>query len=172
MLPLLTLIHNNARNTTTGYSPNQLLIGGDPEITPSVTTGTDNLATEMCADRLREWRQLATHALNKIAQTHKPSTPTFKVGQKVWLEAKNLGLPYGSMKLTPQRHGPFMITKEISPVVYWIALPPSWNIHPTFHALLLTPYVETIEHGANFSRSPPDVIDREEQYKVEAIRSH
>jgi hypothetical protein len=96
----------------------------------------------------------------------------WKKGQKVWLEAKNLSLPYGSIKLAPRRHGPFLIKRVISPVVYQLCLPPQWTIHPVFHASLLTPYVETKEHGENFSRPPPDLIDDEEQYKVEAIRSH
>jgi hypothetical protein len=41
-----------------------------------------------------------------------------------------------------------------------------------FHALTLTPYVETKEHGENYSRPPLDLIEGEEQYEVEAIRSH
>jgi hypothetical protein len=41
-----------------------------------------------------------------------------------------------------------------------------------FHASLLTPYVETDEHGANYMRPPPDVIEGEEQYEVEAVRAH
>jgi hypothetical protein len=94
---------------------------------------------------------------------------TFEAGQKVWLEAKNLGLPYRSVKLAPRHHGPFTIIKEISLVAYWLELPPTWNIHPVFHASLLTPYVETKEHGENFSCPPLDVIDGEEEYEVEAI---
>ena len=35
----------------------------------------------------------------------------FKVGAKVWLEGSNLALPYQTHKLTPKRHGPFIITK-------------------------------------------------------------
>ena len=37
---------------------------------------------------------------------------------------------------------------------------------------LLTPYIKTTEHRENFSRPPPDLIDNDEQYKVETIRSH
>jgi hypothetical protein len=93
----------------------------------------------------------------------------WKKGQKVWLEAKNLSLPYRSIKLAPRRHRPFLIKRVISPVVYQLRLPPQWTIHPVFHASLLTPYVETKEHRENFSRPPPDLINDEEQYKVEAI---
>jgi hypothetical protein len=48
----------------------------------------------------------------------------------------------------------------------------SWNIHPVFHNSLLTPFVETLAHGPNFTRPPPDLIDGEAEYEVEAIRSH
>jgi hypothetical protein len=41
-----------------------------------------------------------------------------------------------------------------------------------FHASLLAPYMETKEYGENFSRPPSDLINNEEQYKAEAIRSH
>jgi Chromo (CHRromatin Organisation MOdifier) domain len=51
-------------------------------------------------------------------------------------------------------------------------LPASWNIHPIFHNNLLTPYVETNAHGPNFTRPPPDLINREAEYEVEAIRNH
>jgi hypothetical protein len=47
--------------------------------------------------------------------------------------------------------------------------PPQWNIHPVFHASLLMPYVETMEHGENYSRPPPDMIEGKEQYEVKAI---
>ena len=38
-----------------------------------------------------------------------------------------------------------------------------------FHANLITPYKETELHGPNFTRPPPDLVDREEEYKVEKI---
>jgi hypothetical protein len=87
----------------------------------------------------------------------------------VWLDAKNLALLYGTIKLAPRQHGPFEITEVRSPVVYQLTLLPQWKIHPIFHASLLTPYVKTMEHSENYSRPPPDVIEGKEQYEVEAI---
>jgi hypothetical protein len=54
-------------------------------------------------------------------------------------------------------------------MVYRLDLPPSWKIFSTFHASLLSPYWETIEHGPNFKEPPPDLIEGHEEYKVEQI---
>jgi Chromo (CHRromatin Organisation MOdifier) domain len=115
---------------------------------------------------------MAIHTLNKV--TYKTSIPTnqWTEGQLAWLEGKNLPLPYGTAKLAPRRHGPFKITKIISPVAVQLELPAQWNIHPVFHTSLLMPYTETPSHGPNFTRPPPDLIDGEEEYEVEQIRSH
>src|SRR6267142_4992434 len=92
--------------------------------------------------------------------------------QQVWLDGKNLPLSYRTIKLAPRRYGPFKITKIVSPVAYRLELPIQWNIHPVFHASLLTPYIETDSHGPNFSQPPPDLIKGENEYKVETIRKH
>ena len=115
---------------------------------------------------------MAAEALNKTAQSEEQREPQWKIGQQMWLEAKNLPLAYGTAKLAPRRHGPFKITRVISPVAYQLAIPHQWNIHPMFHASLLTPYIETESHGPNYLRPPPDLIGGENEYEVEAIRSH
>ena len=65
-----------------------------------------------------------------------------------------------------------MITKQVSPVAYHLALSPTWTIHDVFHASLLTPYHETKEHGVNYNRPPSEMVDGEEEYEVEAIMGH
>jgi hypothetical protein len=57
----------------------------------------------------------------------------------------------------------------MSAVNYRLELPTQWSIHPVFHIDLLTPYRETITHGANYQRPPPDLVDNEEEYEVETI---
>jgi hypothetical protein len=61
---------------------------------------------------------MVTQALNKAAQKQPLPNPRFVKGQKVWLNAKNLMLPYGTIKLLPKRHRPFEIAEVRSPVVY------------------------------------------------------
>jgi hypothetical protein len=94
------------------------------------------------------------------------------MGDHVWLEVKHLTLPYQTRKLAPKRHGPFVITKRVSPVAYQLDLPPTWTIHDVFHASLLTPYCETIEHGNNFNPPPPEMVDGAEEYEVADIMGH
>src|SRR6266851_3994059 len=157
MLPLTTLVHNNAWNLTTSLVPNQLLNSLEPAITPNQSANSNNPTVEFRVDQLRQRRKQVTTALNKAANSKSPVTNMFKHRQKVWLEAKNLALPYGSVKLALRRHGPFPITQVISPVAYKLALPHQWTIHPVFHASLLTLYSKTKEHGKSYSRPPPDL---------------
>ena len=115
-------------------------------------------------------QEQAKTALNRIANI----TPKdqFRVNDKVWLNSKNLALPYQTLKLAPRCHGPFVITHRISPVAYQLKLPQAWTIHDVFHAGLLTPYHETSQYGPNHTRPPPDLVGGEEEFEVEAIMNH
>ena len=99
-------------------------------------------------------------------------TKPFKKGQKVWLESCNLHIPYASQKLAPKQEGPFPIQKVLGPVTYQLQLLKQWKIHNVFHACLLSPYKETDEHRPNHTDPPPDLINGENEYKVEAILAH
>ena len=89
--------------------------------------------------------------------------------QKVWLEATNLKTTHPTTKLAPRRYGPFIITEVISPVTYRLCIPEHWKIHNVFHASLLSPYTETPIHGLNFEEPPPELINDEPEWEVEAI---
>ena len=96
----------------------------------------------------------------------------WKVGDKVWLERKNLCLHYPMKKLAPQREGPFEISQVVSPLAYRLWLPPTWKINDIFHASLLLTYRETAKHGLNYVNPPPEEIDGEEEYEIAEILSH
>jgi hypothetical protein len=72
-------------------------------------------------------------------------------------------------KLAAKRHGPFKITRVLSPLNYQLELPAQWRIHDVFHVDLLTPYRETDFHGRNYERPPPDLINGEEEYEIERV---
>jgi hypothetical protein len=105
-------------------------------------------------------------------QSHGVKYMPWKVGDKVWLSAKNLIVPIPKKKLRPKRYRPFLIKAVLSLITFTLQLPEQWQIHPTFHASELSSYHETDIHGPNFQEPPPDIINEEEEYKVEAILTH
>ena len=100
--------------------------------------------------------------------TYKP----FKEGEKVWLEAKNLNTGVAFKKLRSKREGPFRIKKVMGPLVYQLDLPQSWKIHDVFHASLLSAYLITDAHGPSYTEPPPEKVDGEDEYEIEAIVNH
>jgi hypothetical protein len=171
-LALASAVHNNRRNTTTRLLPNQILLGYEPPLTPEISPPSNNDMAKECIRKLMESRDQATRAINEAAKGNRRIPEQYHVRDQVWLEGKNLKFPHQAIKLNLKCYGPFRVIKGISPVVYQLQLPPSWNIHPIFHASLLLPYCKTPSHGPNFSQLPPDLIDSKEEYEVEQIKAH
>jgi hypothetical protein len=171
-LPMATAVHNNCRNSTTSFTPNELFIGWEPPLLTQQWMQSKNQTAEEYLSNIRQNCLLAIHALNHVAYKIEVPALSWKVGQLVWLEGKNLPLPYGTVKLAPWWHRPFKTDRIISPVAVWLELPVQWNIHLIFHTSLIMPYIETPSHSPNFTRPPPDLIDGEEEYEMELICSH
>ena len=163
-------VHNNWINSTMGLSPNQVLFGYSPHLTPSEVIKMDNEAVEKQVKWMMEAWDWVIKTINQKAG--KIPSAQFAIRDQVWLEGTYLKLPHQATKLAPKRYRPFMITKQINPVTYQLTLPTTWQIHPVFHVSLLSPYRETDAHGLNYSRPPPDLISGEEFYEVEQIRDH
>jgi len=171
-LTIASAIHNDRTNSTLGMTPNEALFGFHPNLYPRTSVNTPNEAVEKRLDLLHQkWAQ-ATAAINKATKTPYVIKELFRVGDQVWLDAKNLSLPYQSNKLVPRRQGPFRIKRMISPVTFQLDLPQSWRIHDVFHASLLTSFKETPAHRPNYSQPPPDLVDEDPEYEVEAIINH
>jgi hypothetical protein len=116
---------------------------------------------------------LAAHELarSRMANRKRSTFTPFTVGQKVWLDSRNLKTIYHK-KMAPKREGPFRITEVLSPITYRLELPRSWKIHDVFHAVLLRPYKETEIYGENYPQPPPTIQEGEEVYEIEAILNH
>src|SRR6266850_2392390 len=169
-LPLAQYTRNSWPSSTTKKSPFELLMGyvlqaHQPSRKPTLPTIKDQL------DKITELRSAAQEAMHRDQdriikdRRHKP----YKVDNQVWLEGTNLKLPYEMAKLSPKRYGPFRVTTKISNTSYQLDLPPTWKIHPIFHATLLTLYKETKAHGPNFLELPPDIIEGEPEWEAEKI---
>jgi hypothetical protein len=116
---------------------------------------------------------LAAHGLARarMADRRRNMFTPFTVGQKVWLDTRNMKMNYHK-KMAPKREEPFKVEEVLGPVTYQLKLPTTWRIHNVFHAVLLKPYIKTEVHGENFSRPVPDILDGEEVYNVETIFEH
>ena len=97
----------------TKIAPAQALLGYLPVLDPLAPPTTRNERIEEQAEQARQSREQAKEALDRAAE-HTPEDQ-FREGDQVWLEARNLALPYQTRKLAPKYHSPFMITKQVSP---------------------------------------------------------
>lgn len=148
-----------------GYNPRILDIQNPESHLPSIQQCIADLA-QIC-DEVHVSSRMASEVVKTFHQTkgYKPYT----IGQKVWLEGKNIKTTHPTNKLAPKRHRPFTITEVLGMVTFKLQLPHTWKIHPVFHATLLSPFIETPEYGEAYAHPPPELIEDEEEYEVEQI---
>jgi hypothetical protein len=73
---------------------------------------------------MKLFHKLASEVINQMAQvTTRTIKPVFQEGALIWLEAKNLKLPYETPKLLPRCYRPFQIKKTINPIAFCLCLP-------------------------------------------------
>jgi hypothetical protein len=179
-LPMAEFAHNNRAHEVSRMTPFQIIYG--TEIT-GIPTAFPTIKAPAVEQRLTEITKirheaLAAHELARqlVMRRNKGTYKPFKLGDSVWLDSRHLNIPYGSNKLKPKRVGPFKIVKTLGEpgkeVLYELDLPHQWRCHPVFNTVLLSPYRETGEHGPNYLKPPPDLINGENEYEVESIIAH
>ena len=169
-LPIAEFVHNNWPSETTRDSPFHILMGYHPRADWTDTRSPiPQVMTRL--EQYKEARGKAQELMRKaqLSWVKNRDTPRYQVGDQVWLEGRHLRTNQPTAKLAPRRHGPFPVVQVMSPVNYWLQLPPQWSIHDVFHTDLLTPYRETLTHGANYQRPPPDLVDGVEEFEVEKV---
>jgi hypothetical protein len=174
-LSTLEFTHNNRRHADRTHTPFELMLGDNPIAIPLTFEHTKFPSIEEKMKRLLNDREeaLAAHELarSRIASRKGSNFVPFSLGDKVWLDTRNLKTKYHK-KIAPKREGPFEIEEVIGPLTYRLKLPETWQIHNVFHATLLRPYVENETHGNNYPRPPPDLLEGEEVYEVDHIIRH
>ncbi|KAF8711757.1 hypothetical protein RHS03_01652, partial [Rhizoctonia solani] len=95
-------------------------------------------------------------------------TPEYKVGEKVWLDGKNVELRTNSNKLDPKQLGPFEVLEKVSSHAYCLKLPETLKIHNVFYVGLLLKTHESPSQPFP-ERPPPESIEGEEEFEVEQI---
>ena len=175
LVPMAEFAHNSAMHSSTQRSPFTLILGYEPWDYPKIG--------QMFLPSLEDQLTLLEQAQDKALVAHENAqqlmkeqiTSKFvlwKVGDKVWLEGKNLHLCHPTKKLAPKQEELFKISQVISPLAYHLHLLPTWKIHNVFHTSLLSTYCKAAKHGPNFINPPPEEIEGEEEYEVAEILSH
>ena len=95
--------------------------------------------------------------------------PTFKVEDKVIVNAKNIKTKRKSKKLDHKMRGPFKAKSLIRSYAYELALPyGAGKVHPVYHISLLEPYHRNEIPGRR-SPSPQPVVDCYEPHQQQRI---
>jgi hypothetical protein len=175
LLPFAEFAYNNAENSSTkmspffanyGFHPRFDTIPHEEEQVPSAESFLDRLKT--IHDQLRLNLSDARDAYKNTADARRLPTPDIKVGDHVWLNAKNIKLKTRSKKLSPRNLGPFKVISQVSDVNFKLELPSTMSkIHPVFHVSLLEP--AHVDSSRTLPRPPPELVDDEFEYEVETI---
>jgi hypothetical protein len=180
-LPLAEFAANNHVSETTGVSPFFAMYGRDPrtnfqqqlcdnpEKIDQITA--DSIANTMqdIYEHVKLEMGRAQERQQEQADRHRLPAPKYIVGDKVWLNARNIRTLRPSQKLDHRRLGPFPITAVISPYAYRIELPPGIRIHPVQSVSLLEPADENPYPGQRQPPPPPVIVQGEEEWVVEKI---
>ena len=105
-LSLAQFTHNSRTHKAIKQSPFQLIYGTKPITLPEVSEKTNPPVTNDRINHLYKSKEeaLATHDLAciKMMERTTQQAKPFKVKNQVWLESRNLKIPYQSRKLAPK----------------------------------------------------------------------
>jgi hypothetical protein len=178
-LPLAEFAYNNRIHSSTQRTPFEVDSGQHPRmgIEPHRTTKLE--AAEEFVKRIKKIREEAQSALQRAAEdmarfhdVHRGKATSFKVGDKVWLDSRNIKTTRPTKKLDDKWFGPFPIVKVISENAYKLKLTPAFaQVHPVFHITLLrkaTP--DEILERPKPSHPEPEIDEEgEEAFEVEEV---
>ena len=124
-------------------------------------------------DRLsRAYDNLVKAHSRILTQTNhsRSDTPSYAIGDRVWLSTDNLRLPCASRKLSERWLGPYSITKLVGTNAIELHLYCSMRIHPVINISHVKPYRDRLPGQPVSAPGPSDVTeDRDEEYEVDYI---
>lgn len=173
---------NNRDATSTGVSPFFLTHGYhvEPldieELTNDARRTSPIAQADQIVRQLKEAREYAEVSIVSAQQDQEASTnahrhqaPTYKVGDKVWLDLANIRTTRKSKKLD-WKHAKFTVTDVVSSHSYRLDTPP--GVHNVFHTKLLRPAAtDPFKSQITDDAQPEEIeIDGNQEWEVEEIR--
>ena len=177
-LSLAEFSYNNRVQASTRQSPFMLNSGRHPRLGVEPLRDVEHASVEDFVQKMQSARNEAEAALHQAAQDmaryydqQRGVAVSYKVGDQVWLDAKDIRTDRPSKKLSDKRFGPFKVLKVVSPNAYQLDLPPSMKLHPVFHTVKLRPYYpDSIPGRLPPQRLPPVVDGDQPEWEVEYIK--
>src|SRR5882757_469166 len=97
--------------------------------------------------------KMAKETMKRFYDRTKGKSLDYHIGEKVWLEGKNLKPLHPTKKFADKRYGPFKILGKIGKSSYKLDIPKTWKqIHPVFNKVLLSPYHKLAFKGQLLSK--------------------
>ena len=176
LLPLAEFAYNNTTHSAIQVSPFFANKGFHPKLEVSLDSVSSDVAYTTAAD-LKELHEYLRKQIGITITQYQAATinrklpiPTFKVGDRVWLDSRNIKTKRPSKKLDHRRLGPYPVIEQISTHAVRLGLPLALQqIHPVFHVSLLEPETPSVIPN-RIAEPPPAVeIDTATEYEVSRI---
>ena len=178
-LPLAEVAINTIRSSTTGVTPffanygHEARMGFEPStpINHPAARRAEDFAAKMNAiwDYMKSAATVAQLRQRDYADQRHPPAPSYRVGQKVWLDTRNIKTLRPSKKLDWKNVGQLTIIEKVSDWAYRLDLPASMKIHPMFNVSLLRPAYDDHPPGQIAKEQPPVIVNGNTEWEVEEV---
>jgi hypothetical protein len=177
-LDLAEFAYNNAKQSSAQCSPFFANYGFNPSFTviPGALRSTNVPDAKEGASYIKDIQnelilhlEAAAEKMKLFADVHRGETPTFVMGQLVYLRTKNIKTTRPSQSLDYRFLGPFPIIKICGSHAYQLKLDASMNIHDVFHVSLLSSRIPNPIEGRIEPPPLPTIIDSEQTFTVEEV---
>ena len=123
------MAHNNQVCSSSGFSPNHVTLGFQPELFPQPpTSGPVPSANRHVFSLHRLWRQARSSLLQSQALYKRQADRRRRVvlplrpGDKVWLSTRGFPVPTTCRKLAARYIGPFNVVRRVNPVSFQLSI--------------------------------------------------